>query len=136
MQARKESLFSYTHPETNNATVEEKKIRKETIDKFRQSCEGVPASLHYIRHKIKKYQMANCGEYGYLALSHLIDAKKNRDIRIEFVAFENDDHTFIVLDRSENSMINDLSTWGDNAVIVDAWMGEVYAASKNEPSKN
>ena len=53
--------------------------------------------------------------------------KSQKKVQIEIANISNGDHCFIVIDRRKNSAINNLSTWGENAVIIDAWAGEVYS---------
>lgn len=69
-------------------------------------------------------------------MAYLIEMKKDRDVRLEQISFEekNDDHVFVVMDRVEGSDINNPDTWGDNAVIVDAWSGLAFPASTREVS--
>ena len=133
--ARKDARHSSTHPESNSATPEEKEKRHKAIDKLRTSLDGVN-NYHVRREKIKSKSTANCEEYSDLCIAHLIEMKKDRNVRLEQVTFEekNDDHMFVVMDRAEGSDINDPSTWGDNAVIVDAWSGLAFPASIREVS--
>ncbi len=56
---------------------------------------------------------------------------------IEKVGFENGDHVFTIIDRNRNSDINQPSTYGSQAVIVDGWAKKRYPATKaNENLKD
>lgn len=84
----------------------------------------------------QKYSLVNCDEYARLAL-HFIDALNNKldntkKIRAEI--FELTGHVVLVINRAKNSVENDHTTWGEDAVICDPWSNSptntVYNASE------
>lgn len=73
-------------------------------------------------------EVANCGE---LATIVYVSLKRKRfNSSCEVIHITNGDHVFNVIDRIPGSDINDPSTWGENALIADAWSGDVYMASE------
>ena len=74
------------------------------------------------------YGAGNCGEIANIVY---INAKKKKiHSSCEVYHIENGDHAFNVFGRDLNSDPADPSTWGKNAVIADAWLGEVFLASE------
>lgn len=76
---------------------------------------------------LEMYGCGNCGEMAHAAYWYLYD-KGYRPI--DRMSRTTADHAFVVLGRIEGSNINDPSTWGKNAVVVDPWRGEVFPASE------
>ena len=125
--ARKDVSCSTSHPDMNNLGPEIQDNNKRTLDELRRSTNNIQQNFYEEREIIKKFGVANCSEYSFLVTSHLLDIKKDRNIRVEIIFFTNDDHVFNMVEREGD--INNPDTWGRNAVIVDAWSGEVYPAS-------
>ena len=70
----------------------------------------------------------NCYEYSHVALHKL----RNHDpsINAEVYSIKNGDHIFLLIDRDSSSDPSDLNTWGKNAVVCDAWAGDVFPADE------
>jgi len=74
--------------------------------------------------------IGKCGELTTLVLFYLL--KKRLPVRVEILNFDEKkkgDHTFVVIGRDPGSDLNDPSTWGKNAVIVDPWLRIAYPVS-------
>jgi hypothetical protein len=74
----------------------------------------------------RKHGYGNCGEYAALTMDTLKNIEPGLRVEIFFEAGGN--HGFVVIDREKSSDPLNPSTWGDDAVICDAWSGEVYPA--------
>lgn len=71
-------------------------------------------------------QLGNCAE---MADTVYMFFKGNpAKVRCEIFCIANGDHTFNVIGRSPSSNPCDPTTWGENAVVADAWSGEAYLA--------
>lgn len=70
--------------------------------------------------------IGNCMEFSIFAFAEMRRLKFG--IRSEIIYIENGNHVFLVLDRHKNSDLENPASWGYNAVICDAWGGEVYPA--------
>ncbi len=64
----------------------------------------------------------NCGELASIALEYLFD----HGIRAEYFHFTEKgyDHAWVVIGRVPNSILNNLKTWGPDAVWCDPWQGD------------
>ena len=74
----------------------------------------------------KKYHAAKCTEYCHLVLDTLI--KMGIHSPVEMYEIKNGDHVFTVIGRNQDSDPHHFTSWGENAVVVDAWAGEIYPA--------
>jgi len=74
------------------------------------------------------YKIGNCEEYANVLARQLMEMQT--DSLIETYCIAHGDHRFVVLGRDAKSNPADPKTWGDSAVICDAWSGEVYPASE------
>lgn len=73
-------------------------------------------------------QGAFCGEMANHACSFIPICKLNkREVEAEKVVLS--DHCMVVVGRKADSDPDDISTWGENAVICDPWARKIYAAS-------
>lgn len=140
--ARRIITQSPTHPSANNLKIDEydelvrRCISLRTIydNKNNQIQNHDPAQdtqlkLANIVQTVKNEKVGGCSEYSYL----VIDALLNIGIKfqnIELYKITNGDHVFVVLDRQANSDMNDYLTWGNSAIVIDAWSGDVYPANK------
>lgn len=86
-----------------------------------------------------KFGIGNCGEKAAVAFSLLLEYPKeglkklmplSRSIPMEIVSLSGSDHTFLVLDRDPKSDLQDMSTWGPNAIILDPWMDSVVSVTE------
>lgn len=71
--------------------------------------------------------IGNCSEKGAWAAI----AAAGRGLHpVEFFALQEADHAFCVVGRDPDSRLDDMRTWGRDAVIIDPWLEEVYPASE------
>lgn len=49
---------------------------------------------------------------------------------VEFFALQKADHAFCVVGRAPESRLDDMRTWGRDAVIIDPWLEEAYPATE------
>src|SRR5207253_7687607 len=63
----------------------------------------------------KKYSVGNCYELSFQALDYILNHAP--DIKAELYQVENGDHAFLVLNRNEDSFMEDPLTWGENAIV-------------------
>ena len=133
---RKEAPESVSHPQFNTYTPEKKFEVYFKLDNLRNKMAGEPLDLNEIEdvHKqadmIKSAGVANCGEHSLLTYMHLLDMTEDKPVRIEIVQIIKGDHVFNIIGRKWGSNINNPTTWGDSAVIADAWSGVAYPASQ------
>ncbi|WP_019217775.1 hypothetical protein [Legionella tunisiensis] len=57
---------------------------------------------------------------------------------MEIFSLVSGDHSFVVLGRDLNSDLQDMSTWGPNAVVLDPWLNSVFNVKEElqQPEKN
>jgi len=131
-QSRNSIKFSATHMDSNYQTTEEKNRILDAIQNLYRETINKEFNLHDYRALIKKHGVANCGELAHLVFANILDMKMDKEIKIEMTSIQNGDHSFIILDRAEESDINDFTTWGPSAVYVDAWSGKVIPVQSKE----
>lgn len=73
-------------------------------------------------------KLGNCEEYANVLARQLMEMQPGSFIETYYIA--NGDHRFTVLGRAAKSDSSNPETWGESAVICDAWTGEVYPASE------
>lgn len=76
----------------------------------------------------KMFRAGNCTEFSYLAQAIL-----KRDYPVtESAIFHlpKGDHVFLIIGLDSNAKLEKIETWGESAVVCDAWAGEVYPASE------
>lgn len=84
-----------------------------------------------------KTRIGNCGEnsaYAFLTLMEDIDIDSNVKIKLERCSYkevpnERRDHAFVILNRTDGNL-DDISTWNDDAVICDPWVGQAYTVAE------
>jgi len=78
----------------------------------------------------QQFGIGNCEELATEAFFYLLK-KKHPHLRVELMSFNKPggDHAFVVLGRKPGSDENDVSTWGDEAVICDPWARKIFPAS-------
>jgi len=130
-----------THPFANSYDKETWDALGEKIDQTRAeydaACRGEKNKqqiLDITAASVEKEQVGDCPEYAMLALKKLQTAFPN--MAGEIFAIENkkgdvdrDAHEFVVIGRDPNSDPNDFTSWGNDAVICDAWAGNVYTVA-------
>jgi len=76
----------------------------------------------------KARHCGNCGEYAAVAFDYLMLA--GCPYPLEYANYAPPgDHAFVIVGRPLNSIAGNLSTWGREAVICDAWAGKVVPSS-------
>lgn len=136
---RELKLRSNTHPSVNVLSAGEADQRRSMIIHLRNqrsSSPSMPQKLTYPQKRLKGLQeknrpfvlakVGNCMEYADLAIAELREL--DHEVRLEELSFHNGDHVFVVIGRNKASDVNDVTTWGSNAVVCDAWSGGVYPA--------
>ncbi len=94
-----------------------------------QSADDVMVNnLKNIVRVVTKHGRGNCYEHSCLVLDRLLKMKIKA--YVEIIGIENGDHVFVVIGRFSGGNLNDFTTWGKSAVVVDAWAGDVYPASE------
>lgn len=86
--------------------------------------------LRNIVHCTESSSYGRCYEYASLVLFSLLQLKAG--LSIELIYIENGDHVFVVLDRDPLSDLQNAQSWGKNAVVIDAWFGNVFPAADLE----
>ena len=98
------------------------RIEKKSILSVIKS-EKLQAGLLY---KLQKLDSGLCDEHKSLALVEILGQALHfnhtvEEVIITYNAAGEDGHTFLVIDRAKGSLPNDMSTWGDKAILFDAW---------------
>ncbi|HTM64503.1 MAG TPA: hypothetical protein VL360_08420 [Gammaproteobacteria bacterium] len=83
---------------------------------------------------IEYAEIGNCSEYSFLCLHIMLDLEPN--LNAEIFEVVDGDHIVLVLDRNQESNENDYTTWGNDAVVCDAWSGKVYPAYQINENMN
>ena len=79
---------------------------------------------------VKDAQSGCCTTFAMACAQILFEMNDMKDERIEIVSYEpkrkTGSHCFVVLNRQENSDLNNPATWGPDALIVDGWKSSLY----------
>jgi hypothetical protein len=76
----------------------------------------------------KSRACGNCGEYAAVAFDYLM--LNGCPYPIEYAGYVSPgDHAFVIVGRPESATVSDPSTWGREAVVCDAWHGNVVRAN-------
>lgn len=77
-----------------------------------------------------------CDEHAYLALMRILNLRDRAVQSIELIHISYKDrangHVFLAINRDPDSKLNHISTWGENAILFDAWNKLVCLASEFE----
>lgn len=128
--ARSKITDSCTHPQFNDYSVQKQRdttyklttIRDKMI--FARKLDVDPVEF---RNEIAiNNGIGNCMEFSIFAFAEM--RRLQFGIRSEIIYIKNGNHVFLVLDRHKDSELQNPATWGYNAVICDAWAGQVYPA--------
>lgn len=128
-QARMNVLLSSTHPDMNLASDDTKEHAVNSVLKLRNFLSKKNNNLNTISKSIRSIGAANCMEFSYLVFSDFLDMLKYKSLTVEIVTISNGDHAFVVINRDKESDINTPETWGQCAIVVDAWLGKVFPAN-------
>lgn len=95
--------------------------------------DGTPCSMEEFFEKnakqIVNLGVGNCFELDIIAIMCMKEYKTyfSLSVTYELLGFfgrENGDHSFIVLNRTPGSQLNDMASWGEHATICDPWYKE------------
>lgn len=76
----------------------------------------------------KKYSHGNCHEYSCVLAEYIMTKLPN--LPVEIISIKRGDHVFVVVGRDQESDIMKPETWGRDAIVCDAWIGDIYMASE------
>ena len=132
---RSSSIISkYTNPDILNYYIEAIEEVFSTIRHLESLLPKGGSLLESIRRRAKiveKYNVGNCSEMAYVALSHAMDIQATQ--RVEFCSIQNGDHAFLVIGRKAgNYPSQNYKNWGPDAYICGPWEESCYPASKIE----
>ncbi len=86
-----------------------------------------------LKSAIKKYNIADCGHRTDVIINSLRiqgkSAKKVEMVITDNLGKQKSNHIFPVIAMKNNANIDNPQTWGENAVIVDAWANMVMKAN-------
>lgn len=111
---------------TQALTTSRSMIDKDTEKKHADTLQRAHLIQTGLYHHTHKSDSGFCDEHSCLALilwfkqSYLF-LNPHRIEKVSIAYLEGDGHTFLVIDRAKDSELNDIRTWGDNAIIFDAW---------------
>lgn len=123
---------SYSHPQFNGYDVDAQKALITKIEKYRDDMARNAQDIQNLDHLENRHtlitvsRVGNCMEYSGFAFIEM--RRLNFGVRTEMISLQNGDHVFLLLDRNNNSDLNQIATWGNDAVICDPWSGAVYPA--------
>jgi len=80
--------------------------------------------VHQIRRDVEIGRGGVCTTFAFAAADTMLSEARLRDFRVEVVAHAHGGatHLFAVVQRAQDSRIEDPQTWGPNARIVDLWL--------------
>ncbi len=137
-EARRCITETSTHPDARGSGEEfssiERKIRALEITRRDCSYSANPfVSPLYLIHLqgsfIQIAKVGNCDEFCLLVMGYLVQEIGNKQL-IEKFTIENGNHAIIVIGRDPESKENDYNTWGNSAVVCDAFLGAIYPATQ------
>ncbi len=85
--------------------------------------------VEFIAKASVKAGIGNCYEQSAIAFCLLLEHFEETDISIEWVGVDNDqggDHQFIIANRDPRTDIRDLSTYNEDAIIIDPWFNACF----------
>ncbi|VTU39035.1 hypothetical protein [Variovorax sp. PBL-E5] len=77
---------------------------------------------------LKKWGYGHCEEQASAAWRFLRECDPHGSL-VEVFRFEGGDHMLVVIGRERDSDLEDMSTWGPDAVVCDPWADKVYPLS-------
>jgi hypothetical protein len=116
---------STTHPDYDSYSQDKKFSSAVMLTRMRQSTSARDMHQRYT-HSDSYLDVGNCQECSYLGLHFL--ATLQDPIYAEIFSVQGGNHCFIVIGRHPQSDARNPKTWGQTAVIADAWKGEACPA--------
>lgn len=80
-----------------------------------------------IARRAESFGCGNCGEQAAVAIMYL---HRRRIIPLDYMNLTNGDHAFVVIGRLGSSNVEQVGTWGADAVICDPWSRQAYSAAE------
>lgn len=128
-----------TDPQTKREILGQCSELYSRLEALRKEVYGKPYSsfLEYInalKQSIKKYNVADCGNRTDVIIGSLkIDGRTAQ--KVEMVVFDStgkqkSNHIFPVMAMKKSADMNNLETWGENAIIIDAWANIVMKSKE------
>jgi hypothetical protein len=109
---------------------EEMDSRREAISEHLETLKEERSLELAIRtHLAEREHLGNCVEKSAVLANFFLnlgDSFTQYGVKAEIFTIENGDHSFVVLGRKPGSDPNDYTTWGEDAVICDPWLGIAY----------
>jgi hypothetical protein len=134
---RKKLHQSDTHPEINTKSTNEIQKLHRTIDRQRSKLreevkdKSPSSTLTVMSRLIEEGEAESCEGYSFLTLANV--RKSDADSHSAVLSVRSGDHVFCVVgispDCKSTEDYENPAKWGSDAVIADAWSGEVYPAS-------
>lgn len=123
---RKDSLMPEWQPARLQMMRDEVHMKAELHALENNGIADFPAISKLTKKGMKKYQFGNCGEQAQTAFVFL---KKKGVCNLDFCSTSIGGHNLVVIGRESGSNPEDISTWGDSAVICDPWAERAYPLS-------
>jgi hypothetical protein len=108
-------------------------LRDDVVARFTNCRKNSQAKLSFEdffkinQEAVLEYQYAQCGEIAAIAF---VEAQSNPCISsVDFCRTSEGHHNLIVIGRKKDSDPDDISTWGDEAVVCDPWALKIYPVS-------
>lgn len=109
-------------------------LRKKYRHKEYQSYDAFKVEFEQL---LKEHKVSNCTEFALLAYLKLRDQGKNPKL-VQILVMNSDTgvvdlsrcHNTVVLGLAKEGNVNELSTWGNEAIVVDPWVGIARNSSK------
>lgn len=125
-QTRSEISYSNTHPSYNDIADDFKKVIDGGIREIRAS--GHQMTISKMAEVTREFAFGNCHEYCYVLMDKLM--QKLPAVSVEMVRVCKGDHVVVVVGRDRKSDIENPQTWVQQAIVCDAWVGDVYMSSE------
>ncbi len=135
---REDNLFDLDEAKKNHKIIDEQlnKYRQQVEYSFIKECPTLSKigssnflQNYFMAKQTRKTGLGNCGELSTMLFFYLCSLRiYNKKIEVFHFKKGTGDHVFTVIGRLDHSDENDPSTWGADAVIVDAWTRLVFPA--------
>lgn len=83
----------------------------------------------YAEPAIRLVGYANCTLMACAVYTHLVECLP-ANVQVDICEVRGIDHVLVVMGRDPDSDPTDMSTWGPNAVVCDAWANQCYPLSR------
>ncbi|WED42068.1 hypothetical protein [Legionella cardiaca] len=119
----------------NNAVLKQVRalINQTRVDPYRLLTDDDVYDYEKTISLTSKYSLGNCYELALQAMDYFLTTTNqipSSNVEVLSIDGEKGDHIFLVIGRSPESNVNDINSWGTDAVICDPWSNQVYCASE------